>query len=163
MWEICGFFFSFFVWFCWLFGWFICFFLGEEFLEFICVCELLQWGGRFVERRGEKGIYGFPFFSFGGQFRVFGDSVCAWKRTGGVCGGRTTFLFLFLFSASEREREKEEYVLVRKREKSQLRNDWDSSWLFMRYKWSIILYETSSPPAIDYSRQFFFYCLHYFT
>ena len=35
-----------------------------------------------------------------------------------------SFFFSFLH---QRERETEEYVLVRKREKSQLRNDWDSS------------------------------------
>ena len=71
------------------------------------------------------------FLFFGGQFRVFGDSVCVKKRTGGVCGGRyriSLSFSLFCIREKEKEKEKEEYVLVRKREKSQLRrNDWDSS------------------------------------
>ena len=51
------------------------------------------------------------------------------KRTGGVCGGRYRISLSFsLFCIREKEKEKEEYVLVPKREKSQLRrNDWDSS------------------------------------
>ena len=119
MWEICGFFFSFFVWFCWLFGWFICFFLGEEFLEFICVCELLQWGGRFVERRGEKGIYGFPFFFLWGVNLGFLGTLCLCERGQVVIvEDGTTFLFLFHFSASERERDRGVCFGAEEREKS---------------------------------------------
>ena len=71
----------------------------------------------------------FHFFSFGGQFRVFGDSVCV--KEDRWCLWRTYHISLsfslFCIREREREREKEEYVLVRKRERSQLRNDWDSS------------------------------------
>ena len=120
MWEICGFFFSFFVWFCWLFGWFICFFLGEEFLEFICVCELLLWVCEVVgsyRGEGRRVFMDFHFFLLGVNLGFLG-TLCAWKRTGGVCGGRTTFLFLFLFSASERERDRGVCFGAEEREKS---------------------------------------------
>ena len=76
---------------------------------------------------GRRVFMDFHFFSFGGQFRVFGDCVCVKENR--WCLWRTYHISLSFsfFCISEREREKEEYVLVRKREKSQLRNDWDSS------------------------------------
>ena len=59
------------------------------------------------------------FLFFGGQFRVFGDSVCVKKRTGGVCGGRYRISLSFsLFCIREKERERGVCFGAEEREKS---------------------------------------------
>ena len=69
----------------------------------------------------------FHFFLLGVNLGFLGTLCLCERGQVVIVEDGTTFLFLFLFSASEREKEKEVYVLGRKREKSQLRNDWDSS------------------------------------
>lgn len=91
-------------------GWLVYMFLSWRgiFKIYMCVCELLLWGGGFInhnhnlieEERGE----GYLWISiFLGQFRVFGD--CVYARTGGVRGGRYHISLSFSLFLHQRERE----------------------------------------------------------